>query len=195
MKKIEIDDLIFKKIIQGVKHSLALDDSRPILKYIQLKYDGKLLIATALDGFRASRIKFNLESDSEPFECFIKPITIKPLKKGVNNVVVEVVDDVANLYVKTEYGELHYCFKQPSEKYIDVDKIFKENDEHDREMTIRARFIKEALASIQTTDLNGVAVIEMKPDTNKPLIIKSSTRDGIINEQLILPMRTFNREE
>ena len=62
-------------------------------------------------------------------------------------------------------------------------------------MTIRARIIKEALASIQTTDLNGVAVIEMKPDTNKPLIIKSSTKDGIINEQLILPMRTFNREE
>lgn len=133
MNKIEINECVFKKVISAVKHTVARDDSRPILKYIQLNVSGNKLVVVSLDGYRASRITVDLGTiDCESFTCYIKPINIKTSKNGVFPVIVEADDDIACVEVITEYGKLKYSFTQPKSEYVDIEKIYKDAREHDR---------------------------------------------------------------
>lgn len=50
MKRVEINEIIFKKLIDGVKHCVSKDNSRPILRYIQIKVKTDTITAYALDG-------------------------------------------------------------------------------------------------------------------------------------------------
>lgn len=191
MSRVEINELVFKKVISAVKHSIARDDSRPILKYIQIKVSGNNFTAISLDGYRASRITVDLGNcNYEPFTCFIKPITIKPTKRGTFPVVIELDGDTAHVEVVTEYGKLKYSFTQPKEAYVDVDKIYEDAKEHDREVAINAVYLCEALKSCATVtlDRNNLTIIENKPDRTRPVIVRSKC-EGILNEQLILPIR------
>lgn len=56
MKRVEINEEQFKRLIDGVKHCVARDNSRPALKYIQIKVAADTITAYALDGYRAARV-------------------------------------------------------------------------------------------------------------------------------------------
>ena len=195
MSRVEINEVVFKKVLAAVKHSIARDESRPILKYIQIKVSGKQFTAVSLDGYRASRVTADLDNEYESFTCYIKPISIKTSKDGILPVVIELDGDIAHVEVITEYGKLKYSFKQPTASYIDVDKIYADAKEHDREVAINAVYLCEALKSCAATtlDRNNLTILESKPDSIKPLILRAKTT-GILNEQLILPIKVFKED-
>lgn len=191
MNKIEINECVFKKVVSAVKHTVARNDSRPILKYIQLKMSGNKLVVVSLDGYRASRITVELGTmDYEPFTCYIKPINIKTSKNGVFPVIIEADDDIACVEVITEYGKLKYSFTQPKSEYVDIEKIYNDARVHDREVAINALYLSSALRSCASTsfDRNNLTIIESKEDSSVPVIVRSES-SGILNEQLILPIR------
>ena len=192
MKKVEINELQFKKLIDGVKHCVSKDGSRPILEYIQIKVKPDTITAYALDGFRAARVEIkNIFTIDEEFTCLIKPISLKASKDGTNRVVIECTDENTFVEVVTEYGVLRYGFAVPSGEFIDVEKIYETTRQHDRELGLKPRYIIDALKA-----LNGInyicggsyAVLEIKENNTQPIIIRAKN-DGIINEQLILPVR------
>lgn len=188
MKRVEINEIIFKKLIDGVKHCVSKDDSRPILQYIQIKVKTDTITAYALDGYRAGRVEIkNTCSIDEEFTCLIKPFTVKTSKNGINPIVIEQSDKKTFVEVITEYGVLRYGFDIPNDEFFDIEKVYAAARPHDRELGLRPRYVIDALKA-----LNGIdwyrAVFEIKKNNKEAFIIRVKNED-ITNEQLILPVR------
>ncbi|MGN0768144.1 MAG: hypothetical protein ACI4M8_02200 [Christensenellales bacterium] len=198
MKRVEINEMQFKKLIDGVKHCVAKDDSRPILKYIQIKVKSDTITAYALDGYRAARVEIkNACPIEEEFTCHIKPFPFKVSKYEINPVIIEQSDGKTFVTFTNEYGVLRYGFTVPDGKFVDIEKIYADARQHDRELGLQPRYVIDALKA-----LNGInriskgvsyAVFESKENNLKPFIIRAKN-DDIVNEQLILPVRVTEDE-
>ena len=192
MKRVEINELQFKRLIDGVKHCVSKDASRPILQYIQIIVKHDTITAYALDGYRAGRVEIkNTCPIDEEFTCYIKPLAIKVSKSAEIPVVIELTDGKTFIEAATEYGIIKYGFTVPQDKFIDVEKIFANNRPHDRDLGLQPKYVIEALKAV-----NGVghcydcyyAVLESKKNNTQPFIIRAKN-DDVINEQLILPVK------
>lgn len=192
MKRVEINEIQFKRLIDGVKHCVEKSDYRPILQYIQIKVAADTITAYALDGYRAARVEIkNTCPIDEEFTCYIKPITVKVSKSGINSVVIEQTGEKTFVEVATEYGVLRYGFTMPQGDFVDVEKVFAAARPHDRELGMQPRYVIDALKALNGIDGCGGsyrAILESKENSKTPFIIRTKS-DGIINEQLILPVR------
>lgn len=198
MKRVEINEIIFKKLIDGVKHCVSKDDSRPILQYIQIKVKTDTITAYALDGYRAGRVEIkNTCPIDEEFTCLIKPFTVKTSKNGTNPVVIEQSDKKTFVEVMTEYGVLRYGFDIPNDEFFDIEKVYAAARPHDMELGLRPRYVIDALKALNGIDycVGGYrAVFEIKENNKKAFIIRAKNED-ITNEQLILPVRIIEDEK
>ena len=198
MKRVEINELQFKKMMDGVKHCVGRDEYRPELQYIQIKVGVDTVTAYALDGFRAGRVEIkNACPIDEEFTCYIKPFAVKTSKRGINPVVIEQMDDKTFVELITEYGVARYGFTAPSGKFVDVEKIFADNRQHDRELAVQPRLVIDALKALSgIVHAGGVscAVLESKESNREPFIIRAKNKDFSC-EQLILPVRVREEEE
>lgn len=192
MKKVIINELQFKRLIDGVKHSVATDNKRPVLQYIQIKVTADTITAYSLDGYRASRVEIKNDCPiDEEFTCYIKPLTVKVSKNLTNPVIIEQSDKKTFVEVITEYGIARYGFTAPKAEFIDVEKIYENSRPHDRELGLNPCYIIDALKSlsgIQRMGSQSYAVFESK-ENNKTAFIIRAKNDDIVNEQLILPVR------
>jgi DNA polymerase III sliding clamp (beta) subunit (PCNA family) len=194
--RVEINEILFKQMIDGVKHCVGKEDYRPILQYIQIAVKDDTVTAYALDGYRAGKTQIKLkEPNADKFICFIKPFPFKPLKNGINTVVIETGDNNTYVEVITEFGKVRYSFKYPEGKYIDIEKIFEENKDHDRELGMSAHYVAQACRALQNiANHRSFVVLETKENNLRPFIIRAKG-EGITNEQLILPVRFTENEE
>lgn len=183
MKKVIINELQFKRLIDGVKHCVSKDDSRPILQYIQIKVKTDTITAYALDGYRAGRVEIkNACPIDEEFTCLIKPFTVKTSKNGINPVVIEQSDEKTFVEIITEYGVLRYGFDVPSDDFPDIEKIYSENRQHDREIGLQPRYVIDALKALNGLQIfnNGsCAVLESKENNLSAFIIRAKNDDVI----------------
>lgn len=198
MKRVEINELQFKKMMDGVKHCVSKYDSRPILEYIQIKVKPDTITAYALDGYRAAlvEIKNTFPTDQE-FTCYIRPLTVKVSKRGTNPVVIECTDENTFVDVVTEYGLLRYGFTVPSGEFPNLEKIYENARQHDRELILQPRYVIDALKALSgIVHAGGVscAVLESKENNLEPFIIRAKTKIFSC-EQLILPVRVREGEE
>lgn len=193
MKRVEINEMQFKKLLDGVKHCVAKDDSHPILKYIQIKVKSDTITAYALDGYRAARVEIkNACPIDEEFTCYIKPFPFKVSKYEINPVVIEQSDGKTFVEFTNEYGVLRYGFIVDGD-FPDIEKIYDGARPHDRELGLQLRYVIDALKSLNGIDCiskggGSCAVFESKENSLKPFIIRAEN-DNIVNEQLILPVR------
>lgn len=192
MKRVEINELHFKSLVNGVKNCVARDDSRPVLKYIQIKVKHDTITAYALDGYRAGRVEIkNTYKTDEEFTCFIKPFTFKVSNRGTNLVVIEQSNKKTFVEVMTEYGVLRYGFDIPNGEFFDLEKVYAAARPHDRELGLRPRYVIDALKALNGIDyyVGGYrAVFEIKENNKEAFIIRAKN-ENITNEQLILPVR------
>lgn len=192
MKRVEINEIQFKRLIDGVKHCVEKSDYRPMLQYIQINVKQDSITAYSLDGYRAARVEIkNTCPIDEGFTCYIKPITVKVSKSGINSVVIEQTDEKTFVEVVTEYGVLRYGFDIPQGDFVDIEKIYIGARQHDRNVGIQLRYVIDALKALNGIERSGAgyqAVIESKEDNKSPFIIRAKC-DGVTNEQLILPIR------
>lgn len=193
MKRVEINEISFKKLIDGVKRCVAKDETRPIMQYIQFVVKHDTITAYATDGYRAGRVEISNKCPiDEEFTCLIKPFTVKVSKRGINPVVIEQAGEKTFVEVVTEYGVLRYGFNIPTGKFIDIEKVYVNARPHDRELGVQPRYVIDALkalSGIQTAGSVSYAVLESMENNKMPFIIRAKG-DGIINEQLILPVRS-----
>lgn len=192
MKRVEINEIQFKRLIDGVKHCVEKSDYRPMLQYIQIKVKSDSITAYALDGYRAARVEIkNTCPIDEEFTCYIKPFTVKVSKRGTNPVVIEQAGEKTFVEIVTEYGVLRYGFDIPTDKFVDIEKVYAAARPHDRELGIQPRYVIDALKALNGIEQSGAgyqAIIESKDDNKSPFIIRAKC-DGVTNEQLILPVR------
>ena len=193
MKEIIIKQNILKKLVDCAKHSIAFDDSRPILKYIQIKTFKNVIQARSCNGYSASRLTATLGEGLDLGEntFYIKAFPIKATKNSFCNAKIQISAKVVHIEVMCEYGAIRYSFDQPQSEYIDLDKVYANAEEHDITTYLSERFLIEASRSILMSDLgkNGLC-IETKKNPTSPIIMKAGDRE-FLNEQLILPIRHF----
>lgn len=179
-------------MIDGVKHCVSKDGSRPILQYIQIKVKTNTITAYALDGYRAGRVEIkNTCPIDEEFTCLIKPFTVKTSKTGINPVVIEQSDKKTFVEVMTEYGVLRYGFDIPNYNFFDIEKVYTAARPYDRALGLKTRDVIGALKALNGIDDCGGgyrAVFEIKENNKEAFIIRAKNED-ITNEQLILPIR------
>ena len=165
MKRVEINELQFKKLIDVVKHCVSKDDYRPVLGYIQIKVKPDTITAYALDGSRAARVEIkNTFPIDEEFTCLIKPFTFKVSKRGINPVVIECTGENTFVEVVTEHGALRYGFAVPSGEFPDVEKIYETARQHDRK---QRRHYKRA--TYFTRKNTGERLKEIKDEQRKSI--------------------------
>lgn len=188
--KIEINELLFARMMNSVKNCVVATNNRPALTFIKLKISNDKIIAYGCDGYRAARTTIEL---AEPlgchFECYIKPITFKPSKSGKNPVVIEYEDNITSVEVITKTGKVKYYFEQYKGEYADIDKIFN-SASFDRKIGMNPDFVKLALTSLSQTSFDHRKYVVFECQENPNASFKFSIKNpGFTNEQLILPVR------
>ena len=189
--KIEINELLFAKMMNSVKHCVPIVDVRTALTFIKLKISNDKITAYSCDGYRAARTTIELqESLGCHFECYIKPITFKPSKSGRNPVVIDYEDKITSVEVITKTGKVKYFFEQPVEAYADIDKIY-DSASYDRRIGMNPNFVKSALNALsQIPETRNKRYVVLETQENSYASFKFTTKaEGFISEQLIVPMR------
>lgn len=188
MKRIEIDELTFSKLMNGVKRSVSTGGYKEWLEYIQLKVSADKVVAFSTEGYRAARveIKHTYPIDEE-FVCYIKPIPIKVSKTLTGVVVIEKTEKETFVEVPTAFGSCRYRFAPPKDNYIDAENVYRTAKVHDREVSFRVSAAINAFRALNGTNDYNYATIETSNDKIKAFVIRAE-QDGIINEQIILPV-------
>lgn len=187
MKRVVITDAAFATLIDGVKNSLSNDMHRPELSYIKLVVKKDEITAYSCDGYSAAKVTVpNLNPIDEEFECFIKPITVKPSKGCPQDIIVEVINGDTYVEVPVEYGKLRYCFTQPEDKFVNIEKIIENTDKNDTyTIHVQPALLIKALKAVQKTSKK----VKVKfGDKLSPFIIKAKCGETN-NWQVVLPAR------
>lgn len=187
MKRVAITDSAFATLIDGVKNSLGKEIYRPELSYIKLVVKKDEITAYSCDGYSAAKVTVpNLNPIDEEFECFIKPITVKPSKGCPQDIIVEVIDDDTYVEVPVEYEKLRYCFTQPEDKFVDIEKIIENTDKNDTyAIYVQPALLIKALKAAQKT--NKYVKVQFG-DKLSPFIIKAKCGETN-NWQVVSPAR------
>jgi DNA polymerase III sliding clamp (beta) subunit (PCNA family) len=187
MKRVAIIDTAFATLIDGVKNSLSKEIYRPELSYIKLVVKKDEITAYSCDGYSAAKVTVpNLNPIDEEFECFIKPIAVKPSKGRPQEISMEVVDGDEYVKVLVEYGELKYCFTQPKDIFVSIEKIIESTDKNDTyTIPVQPALLIKALKAAQKT--NKYAEVKFG-DKLSPFIIKAKCGETN-NWQVVLPAR------
>lgn len=187
MKRVAIIDTAFATLIDGVKNSLSTETYRPELSYIKLVVKEDEITAYSCDGYSAAKVTVpNLNPIDEEFECFIKPIAVKPSKGRPQEISVEVVDGDTYVEVPVEYEKLRYCFTQPEDKFVDIEKIIENADKNDTyTIHVQPALLIKTLKAVQKT--NKCVKVQFG-DKLSPFIIKAKC-GKTNNWQVVLPAR------
>lgn len=192
MKQLTLSESEFKDLLDGVKHSVATDDSRPVLQYIRIEVEKNKITAYTLVGYRASRFVINRKTENpDEFVCYIKPVPFKETKSGARQVLITNDEkSTTSVQYETEYGEIVYRFNTKGGEFVNIQAIFEGAEAHDRETGINAKYLAQAMQALSKVDAgrNHIATIEGKSDILKPVLFKAKNSD-YENTQLILPVR------
>ena len=187
MKRVAITDSAFATLIDGVKNSLGKEIYRPGLSYIKLVVKKDEITAYSCDGYSAAKVTVpNLNPIDEEFECFIKPITVKPSKGRPQEISVEVINGDTYVEVFAEYGKLRYCFAHQKGNFVDIEKIIENADKNDTyTIHVQPALLIKALKAVQKT--NKCVKVQFG-DKLSPFIIKAKCGETE-NWQIVCPQK------
>ena len=187
MKKVSIADTAFATLIDGVKNSLSTETYRPELSYIKLVVKKDEITAYSCDGYSAAKVTVpNKNPIDEEFECFIKPITVKPSKSRPQEISVEVINGDTYVEVFAEHGKLSYCFAHQKGNFVDIEKIIENADKNDTyTIHVQPALLIKALKAVQKTNKH---VKVQFGDKLSPFIVKAKC-GKTENWQVVLPAR------
>lgn len=192
MKQLTLSESEFKDLLDGVKHSVATDDSRPMLQYIRIEVEKNKITAYTLDGYRASRFVINRKTENpDEFVCYIKPVPFKETKSGTRQVLITHDEkSTTSVQYETEYGEIVYRFNTKGGEFVNIAQIYAGAEQHDRETGINAKYLAQAMQALAKVDegRNHLATIEGKENATRPVLFKA-INSNYENTQLILPVR------
>lgn len=178
-----------KTIISKTIFSVAVDDSRPILKGVLFDIDKNTLNAIALDGYRLAKVKKNITSDLT--------MSIVIPAKSLNEIsrLLDDSDDIINVYVDNntlmvDFGETKLTTRLLEGDFVNYKQIIAAN--YETVSIINKAQFEDALerASLLSKVGQGNCVkFEVK---EKNLCITSNSELGNIKENV--PVNTTGKE-
>lgn len=195
MRQVQISKQRFKDILAATSHVAHANPNRPTLEYIQLEVKEHEIVATALDGYQAGRIRFFYVAALEPFTCYFKPFPLKGVQDiDLITVAYDDVDKVTVITVPTEnYGEeTCYKFKTPEQPFPNIDKIFSDAQTHDIRTGVDPKRLISALKALTAHGSeykNKMVYLDTKQNGTAPFIVRRILDGDLEDEQVVLPMR------
>ncbi len=192
MNSVKINECIFNKILVALKGNLSKDWQRPTLKFIRLDVKKDKIIGYSVDGYTAGRIIIPcVKPNPDEFTAYIKPIPFKETPRGIEDVVISVDNGLASVEIMQEEKQC-YTFKMPESFGVNIEKIWKDEDYADEEISVNALWLAKSLKTLSAThyDPQHRAVIKIKKNKTKPIIASAMCEDIQI-DQLILPIRNM----
>lgn len=186
--RVQIDELMFEKILKCTKSFVSADNCRPILKYIRLDVKADELIFSALDGYKATRIHVQKKSPEE-FTVFFPPFDFKASKGGARQVAISKENDVCKIEIETPLlTEMIYQFKQPTESAFDIHKVYDRHSSSKQKIAVNAAYLAQALNTIKaiSNDYRKTAIIEIEGQL-EPIIVKNKDKEFLV-EELVLSL-------
>ena len=207
MKQITIYSEKLEQLFKSLKDSLATDDSRPILKWIKVEVENENLTAIALDGYMMSTVKLQAmeatEFGMEKYSFYIKPFYIPKYRAGCEvtfncdneNYIVVTVKPI------TKKDTLVYTFYQPTEKYIDWEKVLPETSK-ELKVSLDAVKLIRLLKGFESKDIKNnmvtLSFVTKEKGTGinpiSPVLLEQKTKNGIKKEAILLPIRNLEDE-
>ena len=195
MKQIQLSKQRFKDILAVTSHVAHANPDRPTLEYIQLEVKEHEIVATALDGYQAGRIRFFYIEALIPFTCWFKPFPLKGVQDiDLITVAYDDVDKVTIITIPTEnYGdEICYKFKTPDKPFPNIDKTFSDAQAHDIRTGVDPKRLISALKALSSHGSEygrPMVYLDTKQSGVAPFIIRRKLDGDLEDEQLVLPMR------
>lgn len=194
MKQLKIKNEIFNKAIKAVQGTLALDNSRPVLKMCKCEVDEQYIRFITLNGFAATvfKIKHGCEN-VEKFDFLFVPFTVYNDKSGQLAVTIEQCKDYTSFkWLDENLNEIERKVKPCGDKYIDVDAVYKTN-RVDNSFTIAfdPKLLIKVLKGF-SSDKRYVELTFNKNDNKKPVFISGGSNESGEVESLVLPIRRVN---
>lgn len=94
----EISQKNLKSLINKTIFSVAVDESRPILKGLKLEINNNSATAVALDGYRLAKVNKEIISTTKDFEIIVPAKSLSEISK-----ILEDSDDSVRVYVHNNY--------------------------------------------------------------------------------------------
>lgn len=171
----------FKTAVSKCIFSVAIDDSRPILKGVLFDIDNNNLTTVALDGYRLAKINKKISSN-------IKKSIVVPAR-SLNEVskILEDVDDIVNIYIDTnaimiDNGDTKIISRLLEGDFINYNQIIPAN--YETFVIVNKAQIEEALERVSLltkVGQNNFVRFEIKENT---LCLTSNSEIGNIKENI-----------
>lgn len=183
-EKYTISSPVFKNMIKQTKFSVSLDESKPVLtgELIEIKNNNFNIVA--IDGFRVSFRKTEINSEYDDLEVVVPVKTLNELIK----ILSDKEDSFVNLYINDKHilFELDSCIiisRVLEGDYIKYEQIFV--DDFTTKIEIERKNLIDSLerASLVSKEIKKTPVkLDVKKNNN--LIITSNTEFGTLYEEI-----------
>ena len=184
-----IDAMEFKRLVDNTKKFVSKYESNKLMTYIYLQVNAetKEVKATAVDGHKISVEYTTAIKVDESFNCYIKPVIPKIVKKD-RCVELELVDKKA--YITVNDNIMGY--KQPEGEFFKIDKMIQdlEAKQPTASIWVDPTLLKQALESA-IYGYNQPVKIEIR-DKKEPILIKR--KRGWKDIKLVLPVNVPESE-
>ena len=194
MKQVKIKKYLFNEIIKTIKGSLAVDNSRPVLKKCKCEVDNQYIKFITLDGYCATihKVQHNCEN-VESFGFLFNIFTVDKDKQGMKDITIEKFDEYISFkWQDIENNEIEKKIKIDNTEYINVNRVYESSrQEESTTIAFHANMLIRLLKGFSkgTGDIVKITFANNNP-TNAIFIKNYDKTNGEI-ETLVLPVRTI----
>lgn len=181
IKKSELKQLISKSIF-----SVAVEDSRPILKGCKLEVSGNTVKAIALDGYRLAVVKKNIVSTTNNFNVIVPARSLNEICKLLDD-----SDDIVKVYIQKNHlmidlNETKITTRLLDGDYLNYNQIIPSN--FNTTLILNKDQLADALeraSLLSRIDKNNLVKFEI---TDKVMVLSSRSELGDIKENITVSL-------
>lgn len=192
-KKIESNEYFgiekknLKELINKTLFSVAIDDSRPILKGCLLEIGEKEILATALDGYRLAHLKKELTKSTVRTSVIVPSRSLAEISKLLDD-----TDETINIYIQKNYimvdfGDCKVITRLLEGDFLNYNQIISTSFE--TEITVNKNQFEDALeraSLLSKVGQNNLVKFEIKENL---LCLTSNSEIGNIKENVNISLR------
>ena len=177
VEKKDLKDLINKTLF-----SVAVDDSRPILKGCLLEISEKDIMSTALDGYRLAHIKKSITSSTVKTSVIVPARSLSEISKLLDD-----SDEAVNIYIQKNYlmvdlGDCKVITRLLEGDFLNYNQIL--SNSFDTEITVNKNQLEDALeraSLLSKVGQNNLVKFDIKENI---LCLTSNSEIGNIKENV-----------
>ena len=174
-------------LINKTLFSVAIDDSRPILKGCLLEIGEKEILATALDGYRLAHLKKELTKSTVRTSVIVPSRSLAEISKLLDD-----TDETINIYIQKNYimvdfGDCKVITRLLEGDFLNYNQIISTSFE--TEITVNKNQFEDALeraSLLSKVGQNNLVKFEIKENL---LCLTSNSEIGNIKENVNISLR------